>query len=101
VGQSAEFKRNAKIILAGRPLCVKCGERMIFKGDSPRPRWWLLPEAATVNHKVPKVERGSDRLVNLEPMHRGCNSQLGNQQRRNPADRRIRDFGVPRLGIYD
>jgi len=101
VGQSAEFRRNAKIVLASRPLCVKCGKQMIFKGDVDTPRWWLLPKAATVNHKIPRVEGGVDALWNLEPMHRGCNSSLGNQQRRKPTDRRVRDFGVPRSSLYD
>lgn len=99
--QSPEFRRNAKRILAGRPDCVACGRPMLFKGDLEVPRWWLHPKAATVNHKVPTVEGGGDHLGNLEPMHRGCNSKLGNQQRRTPDNRRLRDFGAPRLTTYD
>lgn len=74
---------------------------MLFAGDVDLVRWWLHPKAATVNHKVPVVEGGTDDIWNLEPAHRGCNSSLGNQQRRTPGNRRLKDFGRPRLGVYD
>ncbi len=99
--QSAEFKRNSKIILAGRPPCAACGKEMIFKGDLDIPRWWLHPMARTVDHVVPTVEGGSDALSNLRPMHRSCNSKRGNRQRRGPDHRRLRDFGSPRSVLYD
>ena len=98
---SYRFKQNAKIVLAGYPVCAACGKPMLFKGDLDMPRWWLHPLAATVNHKVPRIEGGTDELSNLEPMHRSCNSSLGNQQRRTPDNRVLRDFGAPRLSIYD
>jgi 5-methylcytosine-specific restriction endonuclease McrA len=95
------YRQNAKIILASRPDCAHCGKPMIYAGDIDALRWWLHPLAATVNHKVPRVEGGSDALSNLEPMHRSCNSKLGNQQRRGPDNRRLRAFGAPRLNIFD
>jgi 5-methylcytosine-specific restriction endonuclease McrA len=98
---STQFRRNSEIVLRSRPNCVACGEPMLFKGDLEIPRWWLHPKAATVNHKVPTIQGGTDDLGNLEPMHRGCNSALGNQQRRSPDNRRLRDFGTPRLSLYD
>jgi 5-methylcytosine-specific restriction endonuclease McrA len=64
---------RAHILATRPPICAWCGQPidLTLSGNDP--------QGPSVDHILPRAQGGTNHPTNLQPMHRRCNTQRGNQ----------------------
>lgn len=79
-GRNTSFKKGIVWHKSPKKVCALCHRPITF-------------EEATLDHIIPFSMNGSNRVVNLQLAHSGCNKAKGNEGVFDPADTLIDDCG--------